>query len=146
MLSSVAFAEHGLIPINYSCAGANASPPLAWHGVAPTGTAEWALVVEDITVKPTPWVHWVITGISTDTRSSATGRPPAGAVVGRSGNGTTGFVGLCPPIGKVHQYRFTVYALNKAVALNPSDPTADALRQVKAASISSVSLTGRFGR
>lgn len=145
-ISSSAFADHGLIPINSSCAGANSSPPLAWHGVAPHGTAQWALVAEDITVRPKPWVHWLVTGIRTDTRTTTAGHLPEGAVAARTSNATHGFVGLCPPAGTVHHYRFTVYALNRAIAVTPADPMADTLSRIAAASISTVSLTGRFSR
>lgn len=74
------------------------------------------------------------------------GHLPNGAVAGRSSNATRGFVGLCPPPGTVHNYRFTVYALNRTIAVAPSDPMSDTLARIAAASISTVSLTGHLSR
>lgn len=145
-LKSPAFASEGLIPINYSCAGANISPPLTWHGVAPAGTQGWAIVMRDLDVKPTPWVHWSVTGIALGTRSTTSGRAPQGSVTNQASNGAAGFVGACPPTGKTHHYEFTVFAMGKPVNLGPSVKSPVALAAIKGASVGSVTLTGRFAR
>ena len=46
-VSSAAFEPGGEIPAQYSCQGANLSPPLEWSGV-PEGTQSLALVVSDL--------------------------------------------------------------------------------------------------
>ena len=145
-LKSPAFSSQGLIPINYSCAGDNVSPPLSWHGVAPAGTQSWAIVMRDLDVKPTPWIHWSVTGIGLQTRPTASGQLPKGSMTNQSSNGTAGFVGACPPPGKTHHYEFTVFALSKPVNLSSSIKAPDALQAIKDASVASVSLTGRFAR
>jgi Raf kinase inhibitor-like YbhB/YbcL family protein len=145
-LKSAAFSSQGLIPINYSCAGANISPPLSWHGVAPAGTQGWAIVMRDLDVKPTPWVHWSVTGIALDTRSTTAGQAPQGSVTNQASNGTAGFVGACPPPGRMHHYEFTVFAVSKPVNLSSSVKAADVLQVIKGASVGSVTLTGRFAR
>jgi Raf kinase inhibitor-like YbhB/YbcL family protein len=145
-LKSAAFASQGLIPINYSCAGANISPPLTWHGVAPAGTQSWAIVMRDLDVKPTPWVHWSVTDIALGTRSTTPGQAPKGSVTNQASNGTAGFVGACPPSGKTHHYEFTVFAMSKPVNLGSSVKAAEALAAIKSASVGSSTLTGRFAR
>ena len=45
-LTSTAFTEGGAIPTEFSCDGANVSPPLSWAGV-PAGSAALVLVVDD---------------------------------------------------------------------------------------------------
>ena len=145
-LRSPAFSSQGLIPINYSCAGANVSPPLSWHGVAPSGTQSWAGVMRDLDVKSAPWVQWSVTGIATRTRSIAAGQVPQGSVTNPASNGTVGFVGVCPPQGKTHHYEFTVFAMSKPVTFATSVKVTEALQAIKGASVGSVTLTGRFAR
>jgi Raf kinase inhibitor-like YbhB/YbcL family protein len=145
-LSSSAFVQRGLIPLSHSCAGSNASPPLAWHGVAPAGTTSWAIVMTDLDVKPGPWVQWLVTKIPADIRSMASGQLPSRAIASRTSNGTSGFVGVCPPQGRVHRYQFTVYAEGKDVSLARTEAAWKSLQAIKGASVASVSLTGRFAR
>jgi phosphatidylethanolamine-binding protein (PEBP) family uncharacterized protein len=45
-LRSSAFAAGAAIPAQYTCDGANQSPPLEWSG-APEGTKSFALIVDD---------------------------------------------------------------------------------------------------
>jgi Raf kinase inhibitor-like YbhB/YbcL family protein len=69
-ISSSAFEPGGEIPVQYSCHGANLSPPLEWAGV-PEGTQSLALMVDDPDSEPPGFVHWVIYNIS----ATATGLP-----------------------------------------------------------------------
>ena len=145
-LSSPAFQPQGLIPINYSCAGANISPPLSWHGTAPSGTQGWAIVMQDLDVTPAPWVQWSLTGIAEQTRTVGAGQVPQDSVTNRASNGSIGFVGMCPPQGKAHNYQFTVFAMGRQVAI-PAAATADqSLKAIQDAAVGSVTLTGRFAR
>jgi Raf kinase inhibitor-like YbhB/YbcL family protein len=145
-LISPAFPSQGLIPINYSCAGANTSPPLSWHGAAPSGTQSWAIVMQDLDVKPAPWVQWSVTGIAVQTRSVATGQVPQGSVTNRASNGSVGFVGVCPPQGKTHHYQFTVFAMSKQVSFSASVKARQSLQAIQDAAVGSVTLTARFAR
>ena len=145
-LSSPAFQPEGLIPINYSCAGANISPPLSWHGTAPPGTQSWAIVMQDLDVTPTPWIQWSITGIPEQTRAVSAGETPQNSVTNRASNGTIGFVGVCPPQGKAHNYQFSVFAMGKQVAISPATTTDQTLKAIQDAAVGSVTITGRFAR
>jgi Raf kinase inhibitor-like YbhB/YbcL family protein len=145
-VTSAAFSDGGLVPINYSCAGANLSPPLSWHGAAPKSTAEWAIVVTDTSVQPAPFVHWLLTGIGAQTRTASTGQVPAGAVVGPNSSATRGYVGLCPPNGQVDEYAFTVYALSGHVSVAPTDTATALLAKITLSAISRSTLTGHLSR
>lgn len=104
----------------YGCAGANASPELAWSG-APPETKSFAILAFDPDA-PTEsgWWHWVVFDIPAEaTRVPANASRdrtlPAGAIEGRNDFGTNGYGGGCPPAGGGdHRYRFTVYALRVA--------------------------------
>lgn len=130
-LTSPAFAHRGAIPSQYTCEGANVSPPLAWRG-APRGTQAYALLVDDPDA-PDPsapkvvWVHWVLYNLP----ASSTGLPggvaalPAGTLEGVNDWKRTGYGGPCPPVGR-HRYFFKLYALKAPVpALHA--PTKDQL-------------------
>jgi Raf kinase inhibitor-like YbhB/YbcL family protein len=118
-LSSSAFEPNGAIPREYTCDGADVSPPLAWHDV-PGGANSLALVVDDPDA-PDPkapkmtWVHWVLYDIP----ASATGLPkavasrdlPRGTLEGVNDWKRTGYGGPCPPRGR-HRYFHKLYALD----------------------------------
>ena len=90
VLTSPAFADNGAIPKQYTCEGADISPPLNWSA-APQGTKTFALIVDDPDA-PDPrapkmtWVHWVIQNIPADAQSLPEGAAergmPAGALQG----------------------------------------------------------------
>ena len=46
MLASPAFAPGGQVPAEYTCDGADISPPLSWSD-APPGTKSLVLIIED---------------------------------------------------------------------------------------------------
>lgn len=104
----------------FGCAGANASPELAWSG-APQGTKSLAIVAFDPDA-PTGsgWWHWVVFNIPATTSEVATnasgsGSLPQGAIQSRNDFGISAYGGGCPPAGGgVHRYQFTIFALSVA--------------------------------
>lgn len=116
-LASLAFAHLAAIPIQYTCEGADLSPPLTWTGL-PAGTRSLALIVDDPDA-PDPaapkmtWVHWVLYNLP----PTAAGLPeavrslPAGTREGINDWRRTGYGGPCPPIGR-HRYFHKLYALD----------------------------------
>ena len=80
-LRSSAFAAGAAIPAQYTCDGANQSPPLEWSG-APEGTKSFALIVDDPDA-PDPkapkmtWVHWVLYDIPAGTAGLEAGSDPS---------------------------------------------------------------------
>ncbi len=57
-LSSPAFINSGIIPTQYTCNGANESPPLSWSG-APKRTISFALIVRDPDAGNGDFIHWL---------------------------------------------------------------------------------------
>jgi Raf kinase inhibitor-like YbhB/YbcL family protein len=120
-VSSAAFGAGGEIPAMYTCDGANVSPPLSW-GIPPQGTAALAILVTDPDAPGGTFVHWVAYNLPPGTREIPAGAPgrnvlPAGSAQGTNDMGRAGYGGPCPPGGKLHHYRFTVYALDSAITL-----------------------------
>ena len=115
------------IPRDHSPDGRNESPPLSWRGLPP-GARQLAVMCEDYGAgNPPPWVHWIIYNVP----ASATGLPqgipfdpadpmPAGLEGARQGNNGWGLAmyrGPAPPAGAVHEYEFTVLALDAELDL-----------------------------
>jgi hypothetical protein len=144
-LTSTAFANDGAIPRQYTCDGANQSPPVSWTGV-PSGTASLALRVQDIDT-PQKFVHWIVYDIPPSITSMATGQPAPGAKQAKNSFGNQGYGGPCPPAGSRHRYVFTLLAmkteLNVSEDVSPNDLWAT-LEQ--SAVVSKGQLTGTYQR
>jgi Raf kinase inhibitor-like YbhB/YbcL family protein len=130
-LVSSAFADGEGIPKQYTCEGADISPPLAWDGV-PEGTKSFALIVDDPDA-PDPkapkmtWVHWVMYDLTAAARAigEAANSFPEGTRHGLNDWKRTGYGGPCPPIG-VHRYFHKLFAID-CVLGDLGTPTKDAL-------------------
>jgi hypothetical protein len=116
-LTSEAF-EHGeAIPPRHACEGEDVSPPLAWSDV-PDGTRSLALIVDDPDAPTGTFIHWLAWGIDPSSGGLAEGE--AAPSEGRSGFGTTGYRGPCPPAGHGrHRYFFRLFALNAVPEVEP---------------------------
>ena len=110
------------------CTGENLSPELHWSDV-PEGTKSFAVTVYDPDVdNQSGWWHWLLYNIPADTRSlpRGAGNPslklaPQGSVQGLTDLAEHGYHGVCPDEGDdVHNYRFTVYALDNVRYWNHS--------------------------
>jgi Raf kinase inhibitor-like YbhB/YbcL family protein len=113
-VTSSAFAPNGAIPADYTCDGAQTSPPLAWSNV-PKNARALAILVEDPDAPNGAFTHWLVTGIAPATTSLAAGaKLPEGAMAARNGKGDTGYSAPCPPGGR-HRYFFHVYALDTTI-------------------------------
>jgi Raf kinase inhibitor-like YbhB/YbcL family protein len=136
-LRSASFDHEGDIPVEYTCDGANLSPPLEW-GDSPPGTVSLALIVDDPDAGDSPWVHWVIFNIPPSVTSLPEGVPggaanevlPDGSIQGTNDFGVReiadfnqiGWDGPCPGPNP-HRYLFRVFALDTMLDLG-SDATA----------------------
>jgi Raf kinase inhibitor-like YbhB/YbcL family protein len=103
---------------NFGCTGTNLMPDLFWKN-APADTKSFAVTFYD---KDAPtgsgfW-HWVAYDIPAATTSLAGGvngtKLPAGSIEGNTDLGKSGFIGPCPPVGRKHNYIYTVHALKVA--------------------------------
>ena len=72
-LTSASFRDGQPIPAQFTCDGANHSPPLAW-GEPPRGTKSFALVVDDPDAPGGTFRHWGAYDIPPNARSIAAGQ------------------------------------------------------------------------
>jgi Raf kinase inhibitor-like YbhB/YbcL family protein len=122
-ITSSAFADHGAIPRQYTCEGADISPPLSWS-CAPQSTKSFVLIVDDPDA-PDPqapqrtWVHWLLYNIPAQTNALPADAGEHGLPAGiRQGNNDWkrgGYGGPCPPSGR-HRYFHKLYALDVVLA------------------------------
>lgn len=107
-ISSTAFEHEDDIPTQYTCDGADISPPLLLEEV-PAETVTLALVMDDPDAPMGTWDHWVAYDIPPLTEI-----PEAVEALGTPGTNSwenTGYGGPCPPSG-THRYFFKVFALD----------------------------------
>ena len=119
ILRSTAFFHGAGIPSEYSCEGADISPPLEWTGVPETARS-LVLIVDDPDA-PDPrapkmtWVHWVLYNLPTDITALAAGvssdKLPEGTQAGLNDWKKSAYGGPCPPVGR-HRYFYKLYALD----------------------------------
>ncbi len=142
-ISSPAISDGGTIPPQYTCSGADQSPPLSW-GSVPAGTKSLALVVEDPDAPGGTFVHWIVYDISPTSSGFA-----AGAVEGKQGANTMGkaaYMGPCPPPGRPHHYHFGLFALDINLNLG-TNLRAESVRDAMNGHVKeSAELVGIFGR
>lgn len=152
-IQSPAFAEGHPIPARYTGDGEDISPPLEW--IAPEGTREFALVVDDPDAPSAePWVHWVAYAIPGDATGLPEGyqgeRTPAGpARIAQGGNswGSVGYRGPAPPKGHgTHHYHFKVFALDEALGLPPGLDKKDLLEAISGHVLARGELVGTYQR
>lgn len=140
-ISSPAFANNAPIPADFTCKGADVSPPLAWS--APLGAA---LVVDDPDAVNGVYVHWIVIGIAPGAGSAGRGQAPAGATALPNTSGQPGYKGPCPPEGTgTHHYRFTLYQLPNDYQLPGGLAGVQAVQTIAGAATAQAQLVGTFG-
>lgn len=148
-LTSAAFAPGSFIPAQYSCTGADVSPPLAWNGVPP-GTKTFTLIMDDPDAPCGTWVHWVLYDIPAAQQALQEGIPATGQLADGSRQGQNswrrlGYGGPCPPAG-THRYYFRLFALDRALQLPAGATKEQALLAMAGHVLDQCELMGRFAR
>jgi Raf kinase inhibitor-like YbhB/YbcL family protein len=141
-LSSPAFEDGGPIPVQYTCDGADLSPPLAWESV-PDGVLAFALIVEDPDAGG--FIHWVLSDIPGDLRELPEDQGDAIGAPGATSFGRPGWGGPCPPSGE-HHYVFTLYALSAPLGLDSSATATQVRTAADRVLVASGQLTGVYAR
>jgi Raf kinase inhibitor-like YbhB/YbcL family protein len=149
-LSSTAFKESEQIPVKYTCDGQDISPPLEW-GEPPPGTQALVLIVDDPDAPVGVFTHWILFNIPADTRQLPEGIPAqqkldSGALPGKNDFGKTGYGGPCPPAGRAHRYRFTIYALDKPLDLKSGAAKKQVVNAMEGHILAQGQLTGKYQR
>jgi Raf kinase inhibitor-like YbhB/YbcL family protein len=149
-LISPVFTDGGTIPTQYTCKGADISPPLQWTN-APASTRSFALVVDDPDAPSGTWVHWVLYDIPNNVHETPEGIPKQDQVAKGGGQGMNdfkkvGYGGPCPPPGPPHRYYFRLYALDTVLNLKPRATKVQLLEAAQRHILAEATLIGRFGR
>lgn len=150
VLTTTAFEPGQPIPVEYSCSGANRSPVLKWSG-APSGVGSFALIVEDPDAPSGTFIHWVVFNLPADATGIPADAPHTptladGAAQGVNGMDRVGYMGPCPPPGKMHHYHFELFALDSKLNAQPG-LDAGALREaMQGHTKASTELVGTFER
>ena len=144
-LTSSAFAEGQCIPIEFTCDGANVSPPLRWSNI-PNRAESIALIMDDPDAPSRTFVHWVIYNIPVDTGEMAAGAPPLEAQSGSNDFNITGYGGPCPPSGNPHRYFFKVFALDELLDLDTGSAKSDLLDSMDGHILAQGQLMGLYQR
>lgn len=149
-LSCPYFTNGATIPDQFTCKGADESPPLAWSGI-PDQAKSLALIVDDPDAPGGTFVHWVAYNIPPSSAGVPNGLPKTSRLAGGGEQGINsfgkiGYNGPCPPPGSSHHYHFKLYALDQEIDPGAQAQAAaleDAMRgHVKA----SAELVGIFSR
>ena len=141
-VTSPAFAEGAAIPRDFTCKGADISPPLQWSGV-PAGARSVALVVDDPDAGGGTFTHWVVFDIDPQQSSIGAGAVPAGARQAKNSAGHASYDGPCPPSG-THHYRFTVSVLRSPLTVPAGADTQRLLTAIRSKATAQGTLTGTF--
>ncbi|WP_131795333.1 YbhB/YbcL family Raf kinase inhibitor-like protein [Fluoribacter gormanii] len=116
-ITSPDFKMNSLIPDQYTCSGADQSPPLAWTNIPPQ-TQSFALIVDDPDSPEGVWTHWILFNIPPSVNELDAGSPvPSGAANAKNSWDGLGYRGPCPPFGIAHSYHFKLYALDTVLSL-----------------------------
>jgi len=149
-LTSPAFRDGEMIPVQYTGDGRDASPPLSWNDTPP-GTRSLAVVCEDPDAPRGTFTHWVVFNLPAETRQLDEGFAggetlPAGAAQGKNGFGKLGYGGPAPPPGKPHRYIFKLFALDEPLGLRPGASRDELLAAMSGHVVAQAQLTGKYGR
>lgn len=148
-IKSRAFGNGEMIPVKYTCDGADFSPPLEWTA-GPAGTKSFALICDDPDAPMGTWVHWVIYDIPPTTLMLAEGitrekELPGGGTQGINDFRKIGYGGPCPP-GGTHRYFFRLYALDTVLGLKPGITRDHLLKAMKGHILAEAQTMGTYRR
>jgi phosphatidylethanolamine-binding protein (PEBP) family uncharacterized protein len=118
-LESPAFLDGEWIPRIHTGESRDLSPPLNWSG-APQGTGSYVLILEDGSRHGSCW------GVTSFSR--------------------LGYHGPMPPPGPPHRYRFTLWALDRRLALPAGATAAEVRAAMGPHALAETVLTGIYGR
>lgn len=147
-VSSSAFRNNDMIPIEHTCDGKSTAPPLSWSDVPP-GTKSVAVVVKDPDAPGGTYEHLAAFNLPPTRRSLPTDAlqsigPGSALKTARNSAGQTGFAPICPPSG-VHHYHFIVMALDNMLDLPPGASAADVEKAATGHVLARGELVGTYG-
>jgi Raf kinase inhibitor-like YbhB/YbcL family protein len=126
-LSSPDFQYGDIMPVAFTCKGANQVPTLQWRD-APDGTKTFVLIVDDPDAPSGTWNHWVLYNIP-GTSNSISDQTSVGM------NGVNSafherYDGPCPPKGTgEHRYFFKLYAVDTILNVPSKNASKDRVKR-----------------
>jgi Raf kinase inhibitor-like YbhB/YbcL family protein len=157
-VSSDVYKDGGAVPLDSvyaksGCSGKNLSPNVRIDPTSiPTATKSFALLLHDPDAPGGGFYHWVMFDIPASARSIEGSRPasdtlPDGSIQGTNDFDDRGYGGPCPPSGKPHRYKLTVYALDVAkLGLDSSARGSDIARAMDTHILAAGTITSTYGR
>lgn len=140
---SLPWSDDDVIPVQYTCRGADVSPPLAWFDVTADAVSMAIVFYESA---PNRAVHWIVANLDPTKAFLEAGTLASDALVGANdpllGEPTTGYRGPCPSPGETRSYTLEVHALSQYLELPFGTPADDLLSAIDMASIQMASVTG----
>ena len=140
-ITSSAFQQAGNIPSQFTCDGADRSPPLQIAEI-PSGAKSLVLIVDDPDAPNGLFTHWIVWNIPPQTNAITEGSAPKG-VQGTNDFGKSGYGGPCPPSG-THRYYFKVFALDGELDLPSGSKRGQLDAAMKGHVIAQGQLMGRY--
>lgn len=142
------FEPGGTIPREYTCEGANQSPPLRWQEVPPE-CESLALICDDPDAPNGTWSHWVLYNLPAEVDELPADIPADstldnGGIHGRNDFGNLGYDGPCPPAGSDHTYYFRLYALDARLDLTPGATRAQLYDKMEDHILATTELQGQY--
>jgi hypothetical protein len=114
-VSSPAFLNETIIPVQYTCDGINVSPPLNIDHI-PEKAKCLAIIMDDPDAPLRTWVHWLVWNIPVTHHLKEN---QIHGIQGLNDFRQVHYSGPCPPAG-THHYYFKVYALDALLDLPPA--------------------------
>lgn len=144
-VSSV-FGNKEFMQQKYTCNGADVSPPLHVQNLS-NQTQTLAVIVEDYDAPKGVFVHWVVWNLpASNVIPENADIKSLGGVEGMNDFGSVGYRGPCPPPGAVHNYVFTVYALDSRLNLSEESTAYDLRQSMHGHIIAESELVGLYSR
>lgn len=148
-VASPAFSQGGWIPVEYTARGADHSPELRLEGLREDAVSLAVTLDDDSHPLFPKYNHWILWNVPVHNLI------PAGLPAGRDIPGLPGAVqgiaygrnrykGPKPPLRAVHDYTFTVYALDRLLDLPPNSRRKDLFAAMEGHVLQQGTLTGKF--
>ena len=150
LLKSSAFSDGSALPTEFTCDGADQSPPLEWSE-PPEGTKSFALIVDDPDAPSGTFSHWAafnIPGTARDLAAGAGNQAEGMMSQARNDFGKSGYGGACPPNGHgPHRYRFKLLALDvDRLDIPPDAKVKDVEARAEQHLVARAEMTGTYER
>jgi Raf kinase inhibitor-like YbhB/YbcL family protein len=148
-ITSAAFGQMQPIPPQYTCDGADISPPLSWSGL-PAAAKSLVLIADDPDAPAGTWVHWVLYDLPPTIDRLPENIPKTDTLAGGGKQGKTdfnriGWGGPCPP-GGTHRYFFKIYALDTMLNLSAGKTRTEIEKAIKGHVLAKGELAGTYKR